>query len=298
MVLDVRQYILSIVSVFLALAVGIVIGTTVADNDVVVEQQHAVISRLEVEFSRLKAENHRLREQVSQVELVLESYRMFEHAAARYLVQGRLVGKRVAIVDTVGSGHRDEVAALLRDASAQVGPIIVVSASSWLDGDNLSEAARKAGMGSASGQVLAGKLSYRLGEFLGGKTDARILDALASADLLHWSGELSVPVDGVIVIGGAAGNDASGARVVDLSLLDGLRACGVNVVGAEETGAAVSCVPAYRKKGVSTVDHLDTPPGLVSVVFAIAGKAGHYGVKDQADRVFPDLGGWAGPPER
>ena len=74
-------------------------------------------------------------------------------------------------------------------------------------------------------------------------------------------------------------------------LISGLQQSGVPVVGVETTTADSSAIELYRTQGVSSVDDVETLPGHVALALLLAGGAtGNYGVKDSAtDGVAPPI---------
>ena len=52
--IDLRYHIATIIALFLALAVGILIGSTIVGDDLLVEQQKKSIDRLEEQFLSLR----------------------------------------------------------------------------------------------------------------------------------------------------------------------------------------------------------------------------------------------------
>ena len=60
-------------------------------------------------------------------------------------------------------------------------------------------------------------------------------------------------------------------------------------VGAELTTMDPSTLGPFIDAGLPTVDHLDLPAGQVSLVYALDGIDGNYGVKDEARSFLPDF---------
>ena len=52
--IDLKYHIASIVAVFLALGLGVIIGSTIVGDDLLVDQQQKLIERLEEQFYTLK----------------------------------------------------------------------------------------------------------------------------------------------------------------------------------------------------------------------------------------------------
>jgi len=113
-VISLRYHIVSLVAVFLALALGIVVGSTVLQEGTV-SVLRATSERVRSESERNSRENVALKQEQARLQ-------SFGAAVLPELVQGRLKGRSVVLVDTdkVDSGMRDAVRKVLEDAGAQV----------------------------------------------------------------------------------------------------------------------------------------------------------------------------------
>jgi hypothetical protein len=91
------------------------------------------------------------------------------------------------------------------------------------------------------------------------------------------------------MVGGLESPEDASPERIDLPMIEELSTRGVRVVGCEGRGAEVSSMPTYKAAGVPTVDNADGPAGRLSVVLALAGADGHFGVKDTADSFLPEI---------
>ena len=111
--ISLRYHIVSLVAVFLALALGIVVGSTVLQEDGLGPARHQQQVRQQSE--RNSRENVALKQEISRLQ-------SFGTTVLPELVQDRLKGRSVVLVDTdkVDSGMRDAVRKVLEDAGAEV----------------------------------------------------------------------------------------------------------------------------------------------------------------------------------
>jgi hypothetical protein len=100
-------------------------------------------------------------------------------------------------------------------------------------------------------------------------------------------------LDGVIVVRdqpegmgplqrGSAGNFESG-------LMSGILATKTPTVGVESSTAESSSISFFQGNDVSSVDDVDLVAGRLATVFALLGAEGSFGIKGTADRLLPDL---------
>jgi Copper transport outer membrane protein, MctB len=326
-----RFHLVSLVAVFLALTIGIVVGASVV-NQQVVDGLNRRINTVENNADKQRSENQLLRGKVKELQSYLET-------AAPYMVEGRLTAVPVAVIAEQGI-DRDPVHALvtlLHDAGAQT-PAIVWLQPKWalekpddrtelaaiVDGDAASSGLRVQAL-----NVLADRLGTAVSVASGGGSGGAassttttvksapptdVLTALTSA------GFVSIEAMGASGTTDLSTFPQAGARVVlvsgqasdvppqvFLSLAKELSALAVPTVAAEvyqptngqpSRGTVVKPIrnDSALHDSVSTVDDLDIVPGQVAVVLALAelgeGKVGHYGYGSGADQALP---AWSGP---
>lgn len=100
-------------------------------------------------------------------------------------------------------------------------------------------------------------------------------------------------LDGVIVV--REQPDAMGpvqratAGRLEAALMAGVAGTHTPAVGVEGSAAETSSVSFFQDNELSSVDDVDLPAGRVAAVFALLGAEGSFGVKGSADRLLPEL---------
>jgi copper transport outer membrane protein MctB len=299
-VIDFRYHLVSLIAVFLAVALGIVIGTTQLNGP--------VLTNLEGQVSALQEDKRTLEDETRQLQAQLDDVGAFEEAVAPALVEGTLAGRSVALV--IGSADVptevvEGVTALLGTAGATVtGSIRLTDAYS----DPESTAALQTyvtGPGVPPGVVLpetddTGVLvATLLGEVLMIPAGGPVPDSAATSSVLAGLEELEVlsqsttsvtPADFAVVLtsGGYTEEDAAERNATLLELVAALDAAGSGTVVAGDAASAAEggLVAAVRSDatvtgGVSTVDDVETVAGRITTVLAVAaegrGTSGEYG---------------------
>lgn len=312
-----RYHIVSIVSVFLALAVGVALGGGPLKGEVdntLVEQVKAdreAKAELEAEIRALKNANTFTDE--------------FADTVAPDLVGGILDGRVVNLV-VLPSAQQSEATAMadmVQTAGGSVGgtvrigqPMLDVENKQLVDelGRQLLEGAADVSVPEdASGYERAGALLARAigtaAEPGGAEVDATaesILAGLSTAGLLSTEGELTRRASLVLFVTGSGTGDEQerqGANQIASTLAVAVDAGtdGVVVAGPIASAREDGLIRAIRDnvvaaQDVSTVDVLGRSAGRIVAVMALAGQAngeaGHYGAIDAADGAMP---GAAGP---
>ena len=116
-----RFHLVSLIAVFLALGLGILVGSTVVDQ-VIVDRLDREIRSVRHDSSAVKSANNTLKDQVSQLEDYLAK-------SSSYIVEGRLTADPVAVVADKGvsTGTVKATVDMLREAGAEVPGVL------WLD---------------------------------------------------------------------------------------------------------------------------------------------------------------------
>jgi hypothetical protein len=314
-VISLRYHIVSLVAVFLALALGIVVGSTVLQEGTV-SVLRATSDRVREESDRNSRENVALNQEVSRLQ-------SFGATVLPDLVRDRLKGRSVVLVDTdkVDSGMRDSVRKVLEDAGAEVDGQITFADERLALGADADRAAmgRLLAADAAAPEVLRGELVKRLAERLATPSPMPQDDSQRTSDMLTGLQDADFLADLKLSRPMAAGTDAfprqgsifvllgptataavaPDAFLVPLADQVSARASGP-VAGAE--AAAVpresSWVIALRdnravSRRVSGIDSVDKVYGQLALVQALQGSllqlpAGQYGTKDGASGLLPE----------
>jgi hypothetical protein len=282
-----RYHVASLAAVFVALAVGILVGVGLGKNVVSDTTKHLEQS--------LKGNLEDSRARAGDLETQLGRERDFSEEAYPALVGGLLRGDRIAVIALGGlpddmKGDLQAVTAPSSPTGAKLGEYAVVREPPDLAGLTGEVGRRLRGI--ASGGDDLSKLAANAGRSLlvGGPLLRRTRDTLFA----RFSGRARA-IDGVILIRTRPENldpaDADATDRLEAGLLQGIESVRrVPVVGVERSDAQPSQISFFQSRGVpSTVDSIDLVSGQVALVYALRGAEGSFGIKDSADRLLPAL---------
>jgi len=315
-VIDFRYYLVSIVSIFLALTVGIVLGAGPLKGD--------IGTSLTNQMTALRAEKTQLRTDLDIANRNAAARDAFSSAVGPAVMKDRLAGKTVALVVAPGVDAdlvKNATASLIA-AGAKVGSTVTLN-DIWADPSQITlrntvaspyATLASAPPGASSPDRLAATVLARA--ILAG-TDhsterltpsaSAALNGLKAGDLLSVAPDQILPSSSVVFLGaavkGSTQQDTDARLAAYVQLIRSLDAGGSGVVVAaksDTTDATKSAdlVAAVRRnadapKAVSTVDDADLPMGQDTVVLALAqqyaGIAGQYGLAGDAKAILPDL---------
>ncbi|WP_119068067.1 copper transporter [Rubrobacter indicoceani] len=266
---DLRYHLISLISVFLALAIGILLGVAVADQGVVTDSLEGQITEVQERFSE-------------QQEAIAVRDRQIERLQERTVVNERLmVGMSEAI-----------------NAGTLTGLEVAVVSGPYSDGETVSGVLEALDLAGAEVTAVEELPSPTLpGEVTSASETTTPLqgDYLDLAEAVATEpGDASVPPQIVIFVGGGEipANAPSGTldalNEAEAEVFDLWNDYGIRVVGAEPTSPGRSEIALFQSAGLPSVDNADTPAGLAAVItLANSDQDGSYGTKDTASDPFP-----------
>ena len=289
--IDLRYHIASIVAVFLALALGILIGSTIVSDNLIVEQQKKMIDRLEEQFYALRDSEAILTAENQRQSKIISNYENYSQTLLTTMVDAKLTGVQIGVVI---SGDNDLPAGMINAlASAEaniVSKTVVLSGLSLHDQEVRGRVREFYDLEEGAGvESMRQQIAYSVAQVIQNQGDPAVIEFLQTNNLIKFSGDYQTPLGGVILLGGA--NDYSFYFVdsFDTALIDKLNSDSVKTYGVEQYSAVYSYMEQYGQKDITTIDNIELSLGQISLVFAMAGEPGNYGMKTTAKKLMPTL---------
>ncbi len=274
-----RYHVATIVAIFLALGVGMIIGSS--------HLQEALAERLRVQLRDL---NQRFTNEIQPLRKDNEEKAKAIAILISRVTRHALDRTRVAVVVTGDYGDAAQRASeALRQAGASVESTTTFPPSFPMRLEvalpSLAPTLRGRQDPSADART---KVFRTLAGLIAQGGDPSELARLTETNLIEASGEYRRRVNAVVLMGGARDQTERRWLSVDYPLIEQFGELGTTVVGAEPSDAVQSYVPAYQAKGIATVDNVDTDIGRTCLILLIRGGKGSYGIKGTArDGLLP-----------
>ncbi|MFU8855045.1 copper transporter [Micromonospora sp. SL1-18] len=301
-----RYHVVSLTAVFLALAIGLVVGTAALNGP--------VADSLKENVNALRKDNQQMRQTVNSLQKELDREEDFAAESAQVFLPGKLTGRRVLVLDLPsGRDHTEGVVKMLQLAGANVSRVDVqdkfINPDSTTNNNLLELAVTAARPNSVSTANLPGNghgvetssallASVLLDRPQGSPqiTDAdrrAVLQAYTTAGYLTPQDKISRPAEAVVLVSGQPYVDKDSAKkdesVVKIAeqfdrtgaiVVGGMGSVGGNVVAVVRGDPVLS-------QSISTVDDANTVQGQFVTALALLQqltekKAGQYGVGDNA----------------
>ncbi len=278
-----RYHATSLIAVFLALAVGILIGAEFGGSALTETRKNLEQSLVgNLQDARSRADD--LSSQLARAD-------EFDEKVYPLLTRDRLQGKRVAIVALGGlpgeiisavegalgpTGAKLVGVGVVREPVDTAGLAAELSKTRFAELQTEPEQLTELGVGVGRQIVIGGSLP----ELVRGQMFSRA------------SGEFGA-LDAVIVVRAQPETlgpvQSSTASQLETALLKGITATRIHAVGVEATSSEPSSIGFFQQNDLSTVDDIDLTAGEVALVATLQGAEGSFGVKSSASHLLPDL---------
>jgi hypothetical protein len=278
-----RYHASSLIAVFLALAIGILIGAEFGGD---------ALTSTRKDLERSLADNVQdARERADELNAELADSNEFADSVYPVLVRDRLAGQRIAIValGELPGGVTDSVEEALAPTGGRLVGIGVVREPVDLAGlaEDLSQTRFADLRESEDTQT---ELGTGLGRQL--VVGGTLLETARGHLFSRASGNFG-GIDAVIVVRDSPEDmgpvQRANASRLESALMEGMTATRAPVVGVETSGADPSSISFFTGNDLASVDSVDASAGKVALIFALLGAEGSFGVKGSADRLLPDI---------
>jgi hypothetical protein len=309
-VIDFRYHLVSIIAVFLALALGLVVGASALRGP--------LVDQLKNRSSQLEKDNQSLRTQNRATDQLNTYDSQVMDGLSPQIVDGQLKGDSVVFIEAPGADDqvRAKTADLVGKAGARISGYVTLQ-DKYLDPGQLSTLSEltdqlkpatldfpaDASPYDRAAMELAAVLVTRQASSTGQEDPAagQVLAGFKTAGFLNYSGQPTTRATLAIVIAptAASKDKDSGAEnkaLVALPVYLSGYANGTVAAGNADSAADGGMIKALRDEGkaqghVSTVDTADASAGRLMTVFALSyakqGKTGDYGVGSGVDGPMP-----------
>ncbi len=305
-----RYHVVSLTAVFLALAIGLVVGTAALNGP--------VVDSLKNRVDALSNDNTNYREQANQYRKELNSTQDFATQVSPALLNGKLTGRKILVVVLPGGqDYAEGTIAMLKVAGAAITGTVTVQDKFFEPANafELLDLADKASQPTVSAEGLPRNSdgvetsSALLALALLQQTQAvsaadltAVLTAYTEPGYLNVSDEIVPGAEATVVVSGlppvdrdAGEKNRNAVTLTNQFHKDRPVVVGGNGIGDGNLVAEVRKDPTLVKE-ISTVDNVSTEQGRLATAMAVVervvgGKVGQYGLSAGASALVPKASG-------
>ncbi|WP_313756461.1 copper transporter [Tissierella sp.] len=281
---NMKFYIVSIVSIFVALGIGIFIGFTIDTQEFVIDQKDIINKIMESQFEILINENKELKADVNVLELESKYKDEYISLSHESIIKDKLAGLNIGIIATNEDYITSGIGRDLELAGAKVMNVTTLN-NNIEDKVKLNDLYKEVDINIAKNPTEDIVSIITKSIITGAKNP--IFQNLEKEGFIEIIGNYEEPIDYLIICGGSFEDKSKRINQVDRVIVNVAKKHNLPILGVEKSNVNYSYMTGYKDLDISTVDNVDMIIGKVAMILAMEGMGGHYGIKDTSNGVIP-----------
>ncbi|MDD4568740.1 MAG: copper transporter [Tepidanaerobacteraceae bacterium] len=285
MFINIKYLVITVISIFLALGIGILIGIQVDSQDIILEQQEITVQKMENKFDELNRLNFDLQSQIKQLSMFHELNENYIKNIFPDYIKNKLQDLHIVIIETTDDYTYTNMREALKMAGGKVTSVTLISERLlFMSNEDKNELMEHFGVDENIIHVVLKNIV----ETVIDNNQVDDITFLIEKGIIYVNGDFANPADYVVIAGGSREkNDKQ--DIIDVPIIREVKKRSLPVIGVEVSDVANSYIELFKKEKLSTVDNVDTIIGQTSLILVISGKEGHFGVKKTANSLMPFL---------
>jgi len=277
---NIRYHIASLVAVFLALALGLVLGGLVVRQGAFDSQQSAIVSSLRKDFDSLKKQNSGLKKD-------LTTERAYSKQMTEAWVAGRMDGRTVLVISSGAKGEGlDEAVSAVKAAGGTPAVVTVLKPGLGLGDEGAAADAARSVVGTAT-DLKTAATSALMAEWSQPAGVRPLTDALERAGAIKTTG-LAASVAATQVVDIAAFDGKPDEIALDIAQAYAM--AGLYALGAQTPTSDTGVALAASARKLSAFETLGTNTGTFTMIALFTGgQQGYYSLNEGATAAFPPV---------
>lgn len=318
MVTNLKFYVLTVVSIFLALAIGIFIGFMFDAQEILISQKEDIASQLEERLDDLKSENEIIKTEISTVSDENARLHEFNRMVYEEIIRDKLNGLRIAIIETNDDYIYTSLKQTLEISGAEISSIVTIKDNLLSSEEDLEIIYKNINVDEdIDDNVLELTIEQIMGAVISGESNEMIqrlnnegmifvseglnsteiikesnnqdnVENIDNDDIVEASNDNLDAIDYIIITGGSKNEISDRFHILDEEIISVAKKANVPIIGVEKQSVKYSYIEKYKDNRISTVDNVDTIIGKVALILAMDGRPGNYGVKPSSESLVPE----------
>ena len=279
-----KYFIVSIGAIFLALGVGILIGTSMGSSVDIQEQNAAIVTDIDKQFKQLKEKDDKLTETNKNLLAKIDNIKDFIAENESLLSDQKLSGKKLALISFNEKANVDSVKNALTNAGASIELDIQIK-DEVLNTTNLEKINTKLSLKFTKKEEV---ISY-IANAIKNSSDTSSLASLEELGLIKVKANNGTydTVNAILVFNGSTSSGKTKFPSLIKPILDQIKVDKYTVAIAT-SGENVG-LKEFSKIKVSSIDNIDEAAGRVSLIDLLASSniIGSFGNSLEGDKLLP-----------
>ena len=266
--INMKYYIVTIGSIFLALGIGIIVGFNLNYDQELSKQQSEVLSQFEEKFDSLNEEKSDLNKQIDSLNEKYGKLKTYVSQNYNLLIADALTNKNTGIILTnEKNDYSEELESTIKEANGNLAFNIVIK-DTIENSEKLKEAAEATGIEIKSSQDC---INYII-DSLNGETANSDLEKLAKLDLIEIKSlnKDYASYDSVVLVGeNEDENMKNSFEVKEKNIISKLKSEKKYLVAVQREESTSEFIKLCSDLNISTIDNIDSEVGKISLTMKV-----------------------------
>lgn len=281
-----KYFIVSIGSIFLALGVGILIGSNIGTNETIQKQNAAIVKDIDNRFNELKEKDDKLTSENQKLNINIEDLKKYIGKNEDVLVSGKLIGKKIGIISFNEGGAGEETEKAIVKFGGEVGFNININGSSVND-DNLKKINEKLQLNLSKKEEIVKLIQESI---VSSNNDGR-LTALQELGIVKINSMASQfeNIDSIIV-NNSANTKKKGEVDMEYPISDFMKSKKQTVI-VQSSGSTIDVANKFGKLKLATISNINEEIGHISFALVLNDRSitGNFGKIQEGYSLIPSV---------
>ncbi|NLJ41683.1 MAG: copper transporter [Clostridiales bacterium] len=287
--INTKYYIILLISVFLTLGIGIIVGISLQSKDVLEKQHNIIAHHLENEFNGIRIENRKLREALTLLEDSEIKNKTLYESMFNSTIKNKLQGLKVALIEIGDDQDSSGLIDLLKISGASIESNITFNPKLFSEDYEPDDSINVLSQEGWNKDIIWDNLPTNLIESLAEGEYTVLTKELNALDLIYSPIDLKDSCDSIII---SYGNPWDNTKKMLSKFNDNLVKLSLErnipVILAENQDTNLIDFEQYKQLGIPTVHHIDALHGKLALISLLYGSEGNYGYAEKYDGVLPE----------
>ncbi|HCS72676.1 MAG TPA: hypothetical protein DIW17_02210 [Clostridiales bacterium] len=273
--INIKYFVFLLIGIFLSLGLGIMIGITLENQNIIENQQTQLIHQIEDHFVSLQSETSQLKLELAGLNDQTTQLQDLSSMLFKEVIQNKLSDFNVGVISFSQENSMTELVDFLQLTGVSIQCAVSLLPDSTIAGDTAVHTMQQPDeLVTTIIQELVYSMNY-----------AELTPLVQEAEdfLIHsYTRQYLFPVDIIILLG-----QGTATLSYDNILVNKVKEAGITVVAVETGQVETSCISNYKNWGISTVDHVESIYGRLALASVISGHTGNFGFGEEALDLLP-----------